>query len=266
MAGLLDFLQGASNSAASNVSAPVDGIAWLLRKAGLPIPQNPVGGSDWMTQQGLTRYPQNRNMGLLGEAIGGVAPMLAAAKAPQIAGGLLKMGENAVIPQTLNRQAGMIKTPFGRIPETSKEIDDFYNQLQSKADALGYQTKGGASNVSGSRYLEFMGKEGAAGEPANTFQVRLSNHGDRYPNASGSDARFSVDPDSGNTFEMAKDWLKQSGFNLDKRAPKVLATPHVLNGTKASELNALRISRGGGPVTAEEVKTFGLVDDLGLTR
>lgn len=36
MSGLLDFLQGASNSAASNVSAPVDGIAWLLRKAGLP--------------------------------------------------------------------------------------------------------------------------------------------------------------------------------------------------------------------------------------
>ncbi len=44
--GLLDTLrsfgQGASNSVASNVSAPVDGLAWLLRKGGLPIPQNPV--------------------------------------------------------------------------------------------------------------------------------------------------------------------------------------------------------------------------------
>lgn len=163
-------------------------------------------------------------------------------------------------------RSNMIKTPFGRIPETSKEIDTLYNQLQSKANALGYQTKGGASNVSGSRYLEFRGNEGAAGEPASTFQVRLSNHGDRYPNASGSDARFSVDPDSRNTFEMAKEWLKESGFNLDKRVPKVEAKPHILNGTKASELNALRISRGGNPVTPEEVKAFGLIDDVGITR
>lgn len=106
--GLLDFLQGASNSVASNVIAPVDGLAWMLRKAGLPIPDAPIGGSDWMAQKGLTVQPKNRNMGLLGEAIGGVAPMLAAAKAPQIARGLLQMGENAAIPQTLNRQAGVL--------------------------------------------------------------------------------------------------------------------------------------------------------------
>ena len=56
MAGLLDDIlgygrdvaQGASNSIAGNVSAPVDGLAWLLRKAGVPMPSNPVGGSDWM--------------------------------------------------------------------------------------------------------------------------------------------------------------------------------------------------------------------------
>jgi hypothetical protein len=264
MNGLLDFLQGASNSAASNVSAPIDGINWLLRKAGLPVSEAPLLGSDWMAQQGLTREPQNRNMGLLGDAIGGIAPIVAAAKAPQIAKGLLQMGENAAIPQTLSSQAGMIKTPFGRIPETSKEIDGFYDQLQRKARALGYPTNGGSSNVSGSRYLEFSGKQGPAGEPASTFQVRLSNHGDRYPNASGSDARFSVDPDSRNTFEMAKEWLKDNGFNLDKRVPKVAAKPHILNGTKASELQVLRSSRGARPVTAADVKAFGLIDDLGL--
>ena len=43
--GLLDFLQGASNSAASTVSAPVDGLAWLLRKAGAKVGDNPIGGS-----------------------------------------------------------------------------------------------------------------------------------------------------------------------------------------------------------------------------
>ena len=64
MNGLLDFLQGASNSAASNVSAPVDGLAWLLRKAGLPIHSNPIGGSDWMAQKGFTAEPKNKNLGL----------------------------------------------------------------------------------------------------------------------------------------------------------------------------------------------------------
>jgi hypothetical protein len=96
MNGLLDFLQGASNSAASNVSAPVDGLAWLLRKAGLPIPANPIGGSDWMAEKGLTAQPKNRNMGLLGEAFGGVAPIVAAAKAPQIAKGLLALDDKAM--------------------------------------------------------------------------------------------------------------------------------------------------------------------------
>jgi hypothetical protein len=108
MQGLLDILQGASNSAASNVSAPIDGINWLLRKAGLPVSEKPFFGSDWTAAQGLTREPQSRNMGLLGEAFGGIAPMLAAAKAPQIAKGLLEMGENAAIPQTLNKQAGVL--------------------------------------------------------------------------------------------------------------------------------------------------------------
>lgn len=89
MAELRDFFQGASNAAASNLSAPVDGIAWLLRKAGLDI-KNPVGGSDWMAAKGLTAVPTNRIAGLLGESFGGVAPIFAAAKAPQIAAGLLK--------------------------------------------------------------------------------------------------------------------------------------------------------------------------------
>jgi len=121
---LLDFLQGASNSVASNVSAPVDGIAWLLRKAGLPIPTNPVGGSDWMAQRGLTAEPQNKIAGLLGESIGGVAPMLAAAKAPQIAKGLLGMAENAATPNTLNRQAGMILFHGSNDSRPIKKIQD----------------------------------------------------------------------------------------------------------------------------------------------
>jgi GNAT superfamily N-acetyltransferase len=107
MMGLLDILQGASNAAASNVSGPVDGLAWLLRKAGVPV-QQPVGGSEWMAQRGLTAQPQNQAMGLLGEALGMSAPIAAAAKAPQLARGLLAVGQNAAAPRALNAQRGVI--------------------------------------------------------------------------------------------------------------------------------------------------------------
>ena len=104
---LLDFLQGASNSAAANVSAPVDGIAWLLRKAGINV-DRPVGGSDWMRERGLTAEPTNKLAGILGESVGGVLPMVTAAKAPQIAQGLLQAEKNLAAPRTLNPQTGAI--------------------------------------------------------------------------------------------------------------------------------------------------------------
>jgi hypothetical protein len=93
---LRSFGQGASNAVASNVSFPVDAIAWALRKGGLPIPQNPVGGSDWMAQQGLTATPQNRIAGLLGETAGMVGPAVVQAAAPKIASGLLALDDKAM--------------------------------------------------------------------------------------------------------------------------------------------------------------------------
>lgn len=93
--GLLDFFQGASNAAAGNVSGPVDAIAWALRKAGVPVGDAPMGGSQWMAQMGLTR-PANGYAGLLGEAAGLSMPIVAAAKAPQIARGLLSLDDKAM--------------------------------------------------------------------------------------------------------------------------------------------------------------------------
>lgn len=104
---LLDFLQGASNSAAANMSAPVDGIAWLLRKAGINV-DRPVMGSDWMRERGLTAEPTNKLAGILGESVGGVLPMVTAAKAPQIAQGLLQAERNLAAPRTLNPQTGAV--------------------------------------------------------------------------------------------------------------------------------------------------------------
>lgn len=105
-----DVLQGASNAVASGVSAPVDGISWLMRKAGLGsvIGDAPVGGSNWMAQYGLTRQPQNALADMLGETVGAVSPALLFAKAPQIANALLKAAENTAIRPTLSKQAGAL--------------------------------------------------------------------------------------------------------------------------------------------------------------
>lgn len=82
---LMSTLQGASNTAADTVAAPVDGLAWLLRRAGVPVPEAPVGGSAWMERQGLRAEPQDRASGLVGEFLGMTSPVVAAAKGPQAA-------------------------------------------------------------------------------------------------------------------------------------------------------------------------------------
>ena len=104
----MDFLQSASNSAASNVSAPVDAIAWLLRKTGVPVPANPLMGSDWMAQRGFTLPVQQNASSLAGETAGMVGPMALAAKAPQVANALLQGGRNLAAPRRLNPQTGAI--------------------------------------------------------------------------------------------------------------------------------------------------------------
>lgn len=108
MAGLLDFLQAASNAAASNVSGPVDGINWLLKKVGVPVSDAPVGGSQWMQNKGLTRPVQQGAAQVAGETVGLLSPFMAAQYAPQIAKGLLQAGENMAAPATLNPQKGAI--------------------------------------------------------------------------------------------------------------------------------------------------------------
>lgn len=127
----VSFLQGASNSAASNLSAPVDGINWLLGKAGLPASQTPVGGSDWLRQAGFTVEPKNLNAGLLGDAVGGVMPIVAAAKAPQIAAGLNRVAANAAAPRTLHPQAGAINVKA--LQDAFPEIDFTLLQRGDKA-------------------------------------------------------------------------------------------------------------------------------------
>jgi hypothetical protein len=99
--------QGASNGIASNVSGNVDLLNSGLGLLGVPVSNAPIMGSQWMRDKGLTAEPQNRMAGLLGEGVGMAAPWALAAKAPEIAGGLLKGAENLAAPARLNKQAGL---------------------------------------------------------------------------------------------------------------------------------------------------------------
>lgn len=130
MAGLLDFLQAASNAAASNVSGPVDGLAWLLRKAGLDVGE-PVGGSDWMRRQGLTRDVPQSGASLAGETVGLLGP-LAGAKAPQVAKGLLQAADNLAAPTTLGNQRGAVY--LGK----QKIYDHAYHGTESKFNRINF--------------------------------------------------------------------------------------------------------------------------------
>lgn len=210
MQELKDFFQGASNSVASNVSAPVDGIAWLLRKAGLPIPSNPMGGSDWMEEKGLTQTPQNRNAGLLGEFAGMAGPMVAAAKAPQMAQGLLSMADNMAAPALLNSQSGVISTSLGK----TTNIDDA-NSLAQKIRALGPQFVANINEAAGgSVYVTAAKKKALANGKFSEktkipidYKARFADH----PSYWGSS--ISSDPITQNTVEDALNLLK---FKLSK--------------------------------------------------
>ena len=136
------FGQGASNSAASTVTGPVDMLAWLLRKGGVDVGDAPIGGEQWMRNQGLMATPENKLAGLLGEGLGMAAPIVGSAKAAEIAGGLLQMGRNLATPQTMNKQAGMALFDTTGLPNRGREvIQSKANELSDKLKSLGMDVK-----------------------------------------------------------------------------------------------------------------------------
>jgi hypothetical protein len=105
---LRDTAQSASNAVATNVSGPVDLLAAGLRKLGVPVPRNALGGSQWMADQGLTREVAMGAPRIIGETLGMAGPAVLAGKAPQIAGAMNRGMDNLAAPRTLNNQAGAI--------------------------------------------------------------------------------------------------------------------------------------------------------------
>jgi GNAT superfamily N-acetyltransferase len=126
----LKFLQSASNAVAGNVSGPVDLISAALTKLGVNMP-TPVGGSEWMRQKGLTADVSQGASQVAGETFGLLAPTMAVAKAPQIAKGLLQMGDNLAAPRTLNPQTGAINVKA--LEESFPEVD--FSLLQNNGKA-----------------------------------------------------------------------------------------------------------------------------------
>jgi hypothetical protein len=127
---LRDFGQSASNTVADTVAVPVDLIAAGLRSGGLPIPSDPVGGSDWMRQQGLTAAVDPGMAKTAGEAAGMLIPMVGAMKAPQIAAGLNQIGANAGMKSQLSKQKGVfLVTPNATFPKQLGEVKQQMEKL-----------------------------------------------------------------------------------------------------------------------------------------
>ena len=105
--------------------------------------------------------------------------------------------------------------PFARLqPETSEDIDKIYDYLEERAKKAGYFTESGSSNVSGSRYLTIF--EDLPNDEVRSIELRVSNHGDRYP-VSYADERLSIDPSVGGVdLEDALYQLQEKGYNLMK--------------------------------------------------
>jgi len=108
MNGLLGFLQSASNTAANTVAGPVDLIAAGLRKVGVPVPEDPVAGANWMKHHGLLRDVPDGAAKVLGETAGMLTPALAMQYAPQIASVANKAISNAMAPTSANKELGAI--------------------------------------------------------------------------------------------------------------------------------------------------------------
>lgn len=126
--GLLDVLQSASNAVAGNVAGPVDLLSFLLRKGGVPVPEDALGGSEWMKRKGLMRDVPKGAEQVVGETLGLLAPTAIAANAPKIARGLLQAQENAAAPRTLSPEAGvfLMHTPKKPNPAVGTRYETEY--------------------------------------------------------------------------------------------------------------------------------------------
>lgn len=218
-----DVAQGASNAAASTITGPIDAMAWALRKANVPVPEDSIGSTIWAAQKGLTAEPKNRNLGLLGEGLGMSTPIAASAGAARLAQGLLAVERNLATPQTMSSQAGMMRIPGrGQIPETASDVNKLATRFAGLLDDAKVNYTADKSGISPARYFSFdkpanatHTAEDIAQYGAEPFKVRISDH----RNVHGAD--YSVDPHTGQTFEEMVKHVQNMGVPIANKVKPV---------------------------------------------
>lgn len=186
------------------------------------------------SDRAMPREPMNaralleaaQNIPVAGDVLSGGMAVYDAAKGDYPSALMNALGVLPFVPSF----GGMIKTKYGRVPETGSEIKSLAEMLDRNGMKAGHDVVVSSSGVSPSTYLTFS-KDGIPSQ-----QVRLSNHKDFYPELAPTgdgSSRFSVDPVSGNTFEEAVNWLADKGFStpLAKRF-------EPFRGVQAAEIKA----------------------------
>lgn len=271
---LRDTLQSASNSVASGVSAPIDLIAAGLRKVGVPIPEAPLGGSQWMENVGLTVPVQDGIPKVAGETLGMIVPMVAAAKAPQIASAVNKGFENLATPRTLNTPA--FQGQRGAVyvgDKLTTNIDDA-NEFAKKIRNLGAQYRPNIiEDAGGSVYVTVdklpLTKSGAVAKnrtpmPTN-FKARFADH-PQYWGAS-----ISSDPITQNTAEDAYKLFAHEV--LGQQAPETITKAFFVPQDKVGKITEKTLktmpSLSGKSMVQkyiEETRPFSFYDNIILER
>jgi len=223
---LVSALQGASNAAASNVTGPVDAIAWALRKAGVPVPSNPILGSEWMRQKGLLADPQNKLAGLLGEAAGLSAPIAVAAKAPQIARGLL--GADDALTAGANRLADHFENTGAAYRYDPKQRGAVGGFKYPQQEALDIAQRNAAKPVS----------EGGLGLPANNTPAQRAQ-------AMGFDTQtFHATPYDWQVPDMSKSVRQAYGAGVHSAAEPELANMFARQSDNNAQVMMMNIKKG----------------------
>lgn len=245
MGTLNDLLQGTSKGFwAGGAGAPVDTLTLALNaliagggyaghKLGLldtppSLIEKPVGGSEWiadkMREGGLLNDNPGSTADNWGNVIGGLLGPITAAKAPQIARGLLRNGPQLAAsrdnPLTIQQQRGMIRIPGrGQIPETRSDIDRLSNRLGGLLDDANIDYSADKSSISPAKYFIFdkpgQSADDIAKYGAEKLKVRISDH----ENIHGAD--FSVDPKTGVTFEEMLQGLRNEGVLIGNRVKPI---------------------------------------------
>lgn len=158
MGSVFDLFQGVNKGFwAGGAGAPVDTLTLALNaliagggyaghKMGLlntppGLIEKPVGGSEWIAEKMRSGGLLNDNPGStadnFGNVIGGLLGPVTAAKAPQIARGLLQAEANAAIPSQMAHQGqrGMALFDTSGLPNKGKEL------IQSEAEKLAERLK-----------------------------------------------------------------------------------------------------------------------------